>query len=493
MEQETTILVVDDNEALRYALVRALRGGGYRILEASTGLEAIELAAKHPDLITLDIRLPDIDGYEVCRRLRASPDTKRIPILHISASFVAIEDKVKALEGGADGYLAEPVTTDELLATVQALLRMKQAEEEAKRRERELRFLADSIPHLVWITDATGKSLYFNVRWFEFTGLSESESLAGGWIQVVHRDEVSLVSELWQKAITSGAPFQAEARYRNSAGEYRWMSMRAVLMQHQGTQAAEWVGTSTDISEEKRREEVLRQAERMALAGRLAASIAHEINNPLEAITNIFYILEGSDTLSKSMMELVHTGSAELRRVSRIVRQSLSYYRPSEKQTETNMSELIDETLRVLDHHLVARQVTSVRRYKTRTTVKVFAGEIRQVLSNLVLNAVEAVPVGGRLVIQVRDSKDWRKGGHPGVRVSIADNGAGIPVADRKRIFDAFFTTKVEKGTGLGLWVSSDIVRKHGGFIRIKTSVAPGRSGTVFSVFLPMTANFESS
>jgi DNA-binding response OmpR family regulator len=165
-ESDTTILVVDDNEALRYAIVRALRSGGYQVMEAGTGVEALQLAAQSPDLITLDIKLPDIDGYEVCRRLRARPDTNHIPILHISASFVASEHKVKALEGGADAYLAEPITKDELLATVKALLRMKQAESEARRREQELRFLADSIPHMVWIADTNGSTVYFNDRWF---------------------------------------------------------------------------------------------------------------------------------------------------------------------------------------------------------------------------------------------------------------------------------------------------------------------------------------
>src|ERR1700757_4601657 len=120
----TTILVVDDNEALRYAVVRSLRSGGYRVLEASNGNEALKLAAQSPDLITLDIKLPDIDGFEVCRRLRARPDTNHIPVLHISASFITPEDKVRALEGGADAYLAEPISKDELLATVRALLRM---------------------------------------------------------------------------------------------------------------------------------------------------------------------------------------------------------------------------------------------------------------------------------------------------------------------------------------------------------------------------------
>ncbi len=486
-QQPTTILVVDDSEALRYALVRALQSGGYNVVQAATGGDALRLAENLPDLITLDIRLPDLDGYEVCRKLRAQPRTRGIPILQISASLVSPEDRVKALEGGADAYLAEPVSKDELLASVKALLRMKRAEEVARRRAHELRFLANSIPHLVWITDAQGEAEYFNVRWYEFTGLSEKDSLPSGWMQVIHRDDIAQVSKAWQEALRSGAPFQAEARYRSASGEYRWMSMRAVRMQEEDGSGT-WFGTSTDIQEERRREDILRQTERMALAGRLAASIAHEINNPLEAITNIFYLLEGCETLSPDMMKLVQIGSSELKRVSYIVRQSLSYYRNSSKPADVDLADLLDETIKILAHHFEANGVIAERRYETRRKVRVFSGEIRQVFSNLILNAIEAMPEGGRLVVKVQNSRDWRNGAGPGVRVSIGDTGSGIAVQDRSRVFDAFFTTKLEKGTGLGLWVTSDIVAKHGGHINVKTSIRPGCSGTVFSVFFPQTA-----
>jgi signal transduction histidine kinase len=132
MPHTATILTVDDNDALRYSLTRTLRGEGYKVLEARTGAEALALADQSPDLITLDLNLPDFDGFEVCRRLRANPQTAHIPILHISATFVEPQHRVRGLEGGADAFLAEPISGDELLATVGALLRMKQAEREAR-------------------------------------------------------------------------------------------------------------------------------------------------------------------------------------------------------------------------------------------------------------------------------------------------------------------------------------------------------------------------
>ncbi len=132
MPAGSTILAVDDNDALRYTLTRALRSGGYTVIEARSGGEALKLALQSPDLITLDLNLPDVDGFEVCRRLKTNPQTAHIPILHISATFVDPQHRVRGLEGGADAYLAEPISGDELLATVGALLRMKQAEREAR-------------------------------------------------------------------------------------------------------------------------------------------------------------------------------------------------------------------------------------------------------------------------------------------------------------------------------------------------------------------------
>jgi signal transduction histidine kinase len=128
-----TVLTVDDNDAIRYSLVRYLREAGYRVIEARTGAEALNLARNEPALITLDINLPDMDGFEVCRRLKGDPSTAEIPVLHVSASFVGSGDRARGLEGGADGYLAEPIDRDELVATVKALLRMRQAQKEARR------------------------------------------------------------------------------------------------------------------------------------------------------------------------------------------------------------------------------------------------------------------------------------------------------------------------------------------------------------------------
>ena len=168
MPQTATILTVDDNDALRYSLTRTLRGEGYKVLEARTGAEALALADQFPDIITLDLNLPDFDGFEVCRRLRANPQTAHIPILHISATFVEPQHRVRGLEGGADAFLAEPISGDELLATVGALLRMKQAEREARlqaaeaeRARQELRAAHDELE--MRVQERRGSRAYWSI------------------------------------------------------------------------------------------------------------------------------------------------------------------------------------------------------------------------------------------------------------------------------------------------------------------------------------------
>jgi signal transduction histidine kinase len=153
---DITILTVDDNDALRYSLSRTLKEGGYQVREARNGAEALRMAADSPDLITLDIHLPDMDGFEICRLLKGNPHTAHIPVLHISATFVETEYRVRGLETGADGYLAEPVSRDELLATVGALLRLKKAERaarlhaaEAEKAQRELKTAHDELEQRV--------------------------------------------------------------------------------------------------------------------------------------------------------------------------------------------------------------------------------------------------------------------------------------------------------------------------------------------------------
>jgi len=236
-------------------------------------------------------------------------------------------------------------------------------------------------------------------------------------------------------------------------------------------------------------EERLRKTEKLAAAGQLAASLAHEINNPLSSVTNALYLLKTTGELSGGAKSLVDIASSELARMARIVKQSLSYYRRAVAPTDVDIATTVAESLQVFSAKLervgIAVQPNLIKGY----VVSGFADEIRQIIDNLLLNAIEAMPDGGRLRIEVRPSRDWKQGSRQGIRFVVADTGSGIPKNIASRIFEPFFTTKEEKGTGLGLWVVRGLVAKHEGRIRVCSSDRAGRSGTVISIFWPTVAS----
>jgi signal transduction histidine kinase len=245
----------------------------------------------------------------------------------------------------------------------------------------------------------------------------------------------------------------------------------------------EWIGTFTDIQDRKDSEIALRKSERLALAGQLAAGIAHEINNPLEAVTNLLYLLSTRVTDDESR-HYCAIAQRELTRVTEISGQTLRFYRRSTKPVETDVAELLESLLHLF-HPKFGRRNLQIRT-ELRPTPKIlaFPNELRQLFANLISNAIDATPPGGRIRIKAGSALHWGSQSQQGVSVVVADTGSGIPDRVKQRIFEPFVTTKGYAGTGLGLWVCDDIVKRHRGRLRLKTRTA-GNSGTVFSVFLP--------
>jgi PAS domain S-box-containing protein len=240
-----------------------------------------------------------------------------------------------------------------------------------------------------------------------------------------------------------------------------------------------------DITERQRVEHALRHSEKMAATGRLAALIAHEINNPLESVTNLLYLLEHHPGLDERARQYVSMATEELARVVHITRQTLGFYREASAPVPIRISELLENVLELYAHRLQARHIRVEKRFGPEPEIRGFPGEMRQVFSNLLVNALEAVGEGGELKLYLYESHDWRRPERRGVRVVIADNGPGIAPEHRRHIFEPFYTTKGERGTGLGLWVSRGIIHKYGGLIRVRSSIHPRWRGTAFSVFLP--------
>ena len=471
-------------------------------------------------------------------------------------------------------------------------------------REAHFRVLAEAIPQMVWATGPGGKPEYFNQRWLDYIAAPASSSLQP-WLERAYPDEKRRVQFAWKSSMTSGKPFACELRLRDAADSYRWHLGRALPLRDESGAIVRWLGTFTDIEEQKRAEEAmsrlasivetsedaifskdleghikswnqgaekmygysanemigrhisvlspqdrageveeilasirrgqpiehmetvrlrkdgsrvevslaispirggggsitgastiardvternrateaLRKSEKLAATGRLAGTIAHEINNPLEAVTHLLYLLERHSSLDDEAREFARIAMEEVNRIGHIAKQALGFYREASAPVEVNVAELIENVAELYRAGAQNKNVRLETQSETSATVPAFPGEMRQVFSNLIVNAVDAVQRGGTVRIRVKHGRDW-KSKRLGIRVLVADDGPGIPSNLRLRIFEPFFTTKGEKGTGVGLWVSEGVLHKHGGCIRMKSSTAADH-GTTFSVFLP--------
>jgi len=261
-------------------------------------------------------------------------------------------------------------------------------------------------------------------------------------------------------------------------------------------QQVRWVGVIVlDASDRKRSEEALRKTEKLAATGRLAASIAHEINNPLEAITNLLFLLRNFCQLEDPALNYVVMAEHEARRIAEITQQTLRFYRQSTLPARANMGELLDSVLSLYQGRLNTLNIQVERDYDPAMDLFCFAGEVRQVFANLVGNSIDACTAGGRLVVRARRSQHWKKPEQKGIRFVVADTGTGMDPAVRERVFEAFFTTKEVTGTGLGLWVSHEIIVKHRGYVHVRSRTSHnGRpSGTVFAIFIPDDPNLLAS
>jgi len=236
------------------------------------------------------------------------------------------------------------------------------------------------------------------------------------------------------------------------------------------------------------------RTEQLAAVGRLAATIAHEINNPLEAVTNLLYLIGKDSSLSAQSRQRLQLADQELDRVAHIAKQTLGFYRDNAAPNWVDVSQTIEELLTVYSYRVRNRDIKIEKELDPSARLFASAGEFRQVFSNLFVNAVDAVSQsGGRIRVRVRTARDWRNGRRGGVRLSVADDGCGISPKHRSKIFEPFYTTKEGVGTGLGLWLSQTIVQKHEGRIRVRSQVQPSQSGTVFSVFWPDQSGAHSS
>ena len=487
------ILNVDDTEAKRYVTSRTLRNAGFDVTEAATGQECLQTAvAERPDLIVLDVLLPDLHGFEVCHRLKSDPRTSSIPVLHLSASFTRPEDRVRGFEQGADAYMSQPVEASEFVSTVKSLLRMVEAERQLRDSQERFDLAQQKVRLGSWEWNVASDQMIWSNSLASLHGIENTTAYPSfeKWLKLVHADDRANVMNAIQSALAGEKDYDVEFRSLRPDGKMSWIAARGALFRDDEGKPTRMLGISLDVTTRKQAEEALKESQRLVGAGRMAASVAHEINNPLAAVVNIIYLLRNNRSLDADAARLVEWADRELSRVSYIVGQTLGFYRQSDRPMAVNLSDTVKDVVQLLRNKIDACSIEVFVCFKCEGIVNGHSTEIRQIISNLVINALEAMPPKGKLWVRVTPSRDWRDHGRPGVRLYVHDNGAGIPPAARSQIFEPFFSTKSDKGTGLGLWVIRSIIEKYRGSIHMHSSTGE-HGGTSFSVFLPAIAGLE--
>ena len=351
--------------------------------------------------------------------------------------------------------------------------------------EDQFRTLAENLPQMIFTCDAAGRKTYCCQRYLDYTGCSSYEEIDRRWSEILHPEDQKAVVAAWSHAVEKQAIYLAEYRMRRHDGVYRHHLARAVPTLNRDGQLTGWVGTITDIDEEKINDELLRRTEKLAAAGRMAASLAHEINNPLASVTNSIYLALQDPTLSPTTRQYLKVADRELLRVAQVTVHSLRFHQQSDDARSASLSDIMNSVTMVYLARLQALSIDLVRDYRTSEKLYCRVDDIRQTFSHLISNALDAMPDGGRLRVRVRLSHSWDGADTSGFRVVVADTGTGIEAEFLPRVFDAFATTKNPTGTGLGLWVVDEIVRKHKGRISIRSRTDSRHRGTVVSIFLP--------
>ena len=339
-------------------------------------------------------------------------------------------------------------------------------------------------------TDAVGV-IFFNYAgvvvdandvFLRMMGYTREEIAAGDftWRTFTPSEWVPASEEQMRKCADTGRMGPYEKEYILKDGTRRWMLFAGRDLAD-GTIAEYCI----DISDRKRAEEALLRNEKLASLGRMAATIAHEINNPLEATTNLLYLIQTSEGLPEDARLHAQTADAELKRIAHITRQSLGFYRETSRPVSTCIAELLRISVELLASKIATKEAVIDTEWTGDLVVHAVAGELRQVFSNLLANAIDALDRGGHVRIRATEYRSASPCTGRCIRVTFADNGRGISPDVRPMIFDPLFSTKGNLGTGLGLWVTKQIIEKHGGRIQLRSRFGSDGSGTVFSVVFP--------
>ena len=362
---------------------------------------------------------------------------------------------------------------------------------ESKRMQRALRQVESRYQKLfasdlmgIHIPDRFGAITEANDEFLRVTGYTREDLEAGlvRWDTMTPAEYSELDALHIAEAARRGTCTPYEKEYVRKDGERVPIMCGYTLLEGSEDQ---YIAFIQDLTAQKKSEEAMRQAEKLNTASRFAASMAHEINNPLAAVTNLLYLALAQGGIDAEARTILEAADKELARVSRIVAQTLRFNRQSTAAATADVAGIVESALALFASRLRGDRVQIIRDYRAAEPLMCFQDELRHAFANLVGNALDAIAYHGTLRVRVRSGHRWGAGEQRGVYMSLADSGTGIPEAMRSRLFQPFVSTKEQTGTGLGLWATQNIVRKHRGQVRYRSASGGERHGTVFSVFLP--------
>ncbi|MBP1207302.1 PAS domain S-box-containing protein [Duganella sp. 1411] len=487
------ILNVDDNDGARYVKTRILQGAGFKVVEAANGTDGLAMARQMlPALVLLDVKLPDINGIEVCRRIKDDPLTAGVLVLQTSAALTGRDDKIRGLEGGADNYLAAPIEADELVANVNALLRLQRTQTELRNSEERFRQLTENIEDVFWMFDLQSRALlYVNNAYDSFWGraAAQLQHNTGDWLNAIHADDRIAVSARWE-ALRRGEHYDEEYRLLLADGTLRWVRDRAFQVRDAGHTPYRIARISSDITQRKTMEGLLRAADDNK--NDFLATLAHELRNPLSPIRNAVALMGVADA---SEVEVHRKARQVIMRqvghLARLVDDLLDVARISEGKLALRLEDL--ELRSVLEPALETARPLMESRGHTLTVVapphpiRLHGDPVRlaQAVGNLLHNAAKFTVVGGAIRLEVTSPAPDR------VRIAVRDNGIGISTENLPRIFDMFAQgasahDRAHDGLGIGLSLVSKMVQMHGGTVYAES--AGTDQGSSFVIELPVLA-----
>jgi PAS domain S-box-containing protein len=508
-DEKVNILMVDDQPAKLLSYEVILGELGENLIKAASAKEALNILLKTDIAVVLmDVSMPELDGFELAAMIREHPRFGKTAIIFISGVHLSDTDKINGYRRGAVDYISVPVIPEVLRAKVGVFVelhrktrqltrlntdlerRVAERTEELRQSEahhRERAELLELATEAIIVRDFQGSIRFWNSGAEALYGW-HSDEVVGHNIHQVLRTVFPVSKDEVEGVLHSKRSWQGNLVQRARDGREIVVSTRKVV----NRESDAILEIQRDITTQIQAEEALRQAEKLAAMGRVAGIIAHEINNPLEAITNAFYLLRNHPSLNEEARYYASLAEQELQRASHITRQTLSFYRDSRQPIAVSIPDLLDNVVELQQRPILASRIILQKKYSSSGIVRGFPGELRQVFLNLIGNAIQAMPSGGTLRLRVAEATDWRTQ-RRGIAISVIDTGNGIRREDAKRLFQPFFTTKSAKGTGLGLWISKGIVQKYEGAIGFRSFHLKTGANTCFRIFLPLAGDMAVS